>query len=141
MVDSVDCLLVVRFYFSRQITDFKPSKEQWVTASSGDLYWYFCNFPATKFLLSIQPILQAKLKCDCRIKSKWYCCTQIEKYAGCSHAVNHAYTNYGTNINTITVIYTHTAISNYTAICTTIDMRSTIFDISCQWSASTNLNS
>ena len=38
MVDSVAWLLVIQFYFSRQITDFKPGKEQWVTVSSGDLY-------------------------------------------------------------------------------------------------------
>ena len=70
MVDSVAWLLVKQFYFSRQIIDFKAGKEQWAAASSGDLYWYFSNFPVTKFLLSIQSILQAKLKHDCQIKSK-----------------------------------------------------------------------
>ena len=143
MVDSVAWWLVMQFCFSRQITDFKPSKELRVAASSGDLYWYFSNFPVTKFLLSIQSILQAKLKRDCQIKSKRYCSTQMESCAGCSHVVNQACTDYVTNISTITVIYTHTTVSVYTVIkiCTTIDMCTTTFDISCQRSASTNVNS
>ena len=41
-----------------------------MAASSGDLYWYFSNFLVTKFLLSIQSILQAKLKRDCL--TQWF---------------------------------------------------------------------
>ena len=45
----------------------------------------------------------------------------MERCAECSHVINQACADHGTNINTITILYTHPIITTI-SICTTIDM-------------------